>query len=575
MIRQILTLDKTMWLSHIVDEVVWNLETDQVRVEFVDGSCETWEFEEESRKEVGAKGANSQGVNLVSENGGSSFINVSGSTSEQLGAETSGNGKEMVQSATMRKRLATLSIELRSAFEDIGQSSVSISSEEEYELIMELSAKPSNPLPDRWIPSPALLVDRGARAVPNVDTSTFTENKPDALGESLAQFLDADPEPPEDQASFSLRGQLHSRLRASFLEPGPIPRLQTTTTTSPDVILSFIGAVSNIRRYLVELFSSFIIPSLRNRIPKTYALWAARNAREFCRREAVKRGALIAKMFLELVDDDGNGFDSSSDEEEEDDIEAEKFSDASGEEDEESIREGYKWWSAQTKSNKESRRNIRAAKNILFEMKDDLPLRIWSEQALVRAGLVETAETEMMNVGLGVGKTAWLANIQPWEVTRPCRGPRILGALAAPRSSTTAGTSSPPTPTSTKGPPKSPTRKTRGSTLFLECTDEETTDDDADVVTRALRAQIPTATYFYPQDLFEESLMPARLPTTLLTSSNAEGKIMEGMRQKIKLVLDEIAGLQKKMVELSNFSQERDREVQLHLLTNSGQSLGR
>lgn len=557
-----LAAERTNWLSLAIKEVSFNLDSETIEVYFIDGSTEKWDFEEPIRDEVIEK------VNYPSEE----FVVESSSEPEEVRWEKSkvhqleeeirrsseDKGKGKVKESVL-DRLISISKELRSAFEDLGITHPFSFDSEDYTKIIELSAKPTISLPTAWnidIPSSistsetenrdsnSLLLDLSARRM---------EEK--RISDSAASLASQPASPPSDVSSeeedrtIPSRGQFTNRRRPTSLS-------SSSRIDEPHDILSFIHLLTTTRQHLINLFSSSIIPILKKRLPPTYSLWAASNGVKCLRSKALIRGAKVAKMILDLLDDDGETYDVSEGEEEERD------SDEETDDDQEVLDATLFWWESnggKRKETEEEKRERRLQSNFFLEVFDDLTLRIWCEKALERGNAAVKMKKE------GGSQPNWIGSVSSWDISR---------AL----------------PSSLRNKPKS--SKSRRKNLTLNNTQtkahnilrqilsnsspskikyDNSSGEDTD--TEESHHHFDSIIYFYPQNTMNEELLPPRLPKSLLGESKISlGKELSSMRNLIKTDFDTIAGLQKKMVELENFIElgYLDWEETLH--ENDGKS---
>ncbi|GAA6063131.1 hypothetical protein JCM10212_002334 [Sporobolomyces blumeae] len=544
-IHSILAADKAMWLQIIVDEVVWDLEDEEVVVTFVDRtearwdlgsnkSCETFEDSEQEGADVQV--------------GRGRATTSTASTSQACASPYSDVG--------VLSRLETLSIELRSAYEDITTSSVLHSgpplfaNEQAFEMIMSLAANPAREVPPAWFPQ--TWSEPGYQLPSSARTGDILVDEGKTLPPS--QF-DADTSSPTQPRT----GRFISRRRPTRLSSSSGPTLHPVQAaragSTPHDFLSLIHLLSTIRSYLADLFALTVIPKLKASMASTYSIWAIEGAIAWCRRRAIEASAEAGELVLDLLNHDLDApFETDS---ETSGVDYDSSMDCgSG-----SVETG---WGIVIREEDESdgdsddwSRFIGRAKarddNPLASMRNDSKLRCWAEDAIERDKALLRKEWLTKKV-----EPNWIAKPGPWEVSMPAvdegseaddaqakttglaRFKSPWSAFSKPRTLAPEPPTSPPEAEVADEPPSTGSRSVP-SNWSSAPSDPETEDEDD-----------PTAysDYFSPEDLVGEGFLPSKLPKTVVTPSLSRGKSMEQARARLHVKLNEVAGLQKKMYEL-------------------------
>jgi hypothetical protein len=517
--------DRAVWWTVAVKEVQWDLGGGRVKVTFVDGTGEHWSLADDE--------VESDGDEVMDES--SVEVGVERWVEETLGegtkASEKGKGRE-VEGTSVYNRLLALCGELRDAYEDIGGALGSLKGEggridvdEELKLLLDLSADPSLPLPPAWsVPTTSTvsaIVPHARRHVcsstPSVADDDDDSHRSD--DESVASSVD----PFEHSGTFTSRRRptsfppshplSHARLNA--YDPISSSFELLSSNRQPHDLLSFIALLSRTRSTLVDLFSSYIIPVLKDRLPPTYGLWTTSNALASCRRIARLQSGDVASLILQLIQDEGEEWDVSDDDEEEEEEEEEDEEDELA-----GMSEAEDGWN-HTRLEKKERRMER---NVMFEMRDDWGLRMWCEKAQARA-LEEREEG-------GEEDCVLLDEVRPWEVSK-----------------------------SISHVSKTASKAKRGRKIKLGMRKKKISsaydfDDTFDSSGASDSSSSSTSDdFFYPSDPLQESLLPAKLPKTVIKRSPFPplGRDMSRLRSQLHSALNELAGLQRKMVQLIDF----------------------
>ncbi|BGP24531.1 hypothetical protein Rt10032_c03g1352 [Rhodotorula toruloides] len=533
-----LAADRALWWLVAVNEVEWNLEEEEVVVNFIDGAEERWELD----------GGRSLSNELVVDSEVEDGVAASAPTPNEPHAESRWSPQNVLT------RLREFSHELRSAYEDLGTASArdplapDISSESDYLLLMQLAAEPAKQVPFEWSDAQTLYE--------YAMEGLIDEDELDA-DEEVAQKRGSSSGPSQpgsdgvDGPSRDSHGKLHSRLRPTRTKA--VTSGQSDAVRQPHDHLSTINLLSTIRTFLLNLFAQTIIPRLQQTMPPTYSLWVADTTIVWCRREAVKKGAYVADLILELLDDDGDAFDAAQDDDESmDDI----FID-----DDAALLYG-KARVVQEQAEDEAKHE-RLATNPLRSMMDDFALRRWCESALDRHRAMDDLESDEV-----LGKPLWIKPVAPWDVSKPADGEAsdLEECSGGMYFSVSSGSTSPRRFASTyPSPPTSPPLvddipvlprphfRSFSTSTDPDATDEEDATSDFDFLPASTSAHQYRPEFFRPEDLVGEQFLPPRLPKELLIATGERGPEMEVQRRSIVELLNEIAGLQKKIYDLQQF----------------------
>lgn len=568
-----LCADRAVWWSLAIEEVTWDLESETVEVRFVDGSEERWELDPAIKSSGFVEDSEEEDTPDEAE----MDVDVSASSSDASGspATTGGKGKSPEprrSSTSVVERLRTLCIQLRDAYEDIGLGAIPINDEQDYLRLLHMAADPSVRAPAEW--TNQSLFDFHMRGSSDDECAIETDDSDDEVlvsarvARATTPGLEVDeagdihvgpaPTSSPSKKSPTFRGQFKSRRRPLSLDP--VASTSTSLPTQPPAphdYLSFVALLSTVRHTLLDLFSSKIIPKLKERLDTpTYALWAVGNAARWCRRQAILTGGEVARDMMQLLDDDGVTFDASDDDDEDDELEEGE------DEDEWALRRGAGGSSPESAG---GRRERRLRRNVMYDVMDDYALRMWCEKAQVRAhGMSEDDELQGWSFDRGddliasVGAPKFVDGVQPWEVSKPY--PTLVGFQPASRIGTqskkkvtleslAAALDSSPTK-STLPPTNGDSSAARADALRDlyfggPGTDASPplTDCDDDDYFEPGSAQAPE--FFCPEDTLGEAFLPPKLPRTLVDAEPflPLGRDMAKMRERVHEGLNEIAGV--------------------------------
>ncbi|BGP31955.1 hypothetical protein JCM10296v2_003734 [Rhodotorula toruloides] len=530
-----LAADRALWWQVAVNEVEWNLEEEEIVVKLVDGAEERWELS-------GRRGLSSE---LVVDSEVEDGVTIAPLAPNEPQPESRWSPRNVLA------RLRELSHELRSAYEDLGTSSAhdplapNISSESDYLLLMQLSAKPAQQVPFEWSDAQTLYeyAMEGLIDEDELDADEgVAKKRPSSSGPSQSGSDGV------DSPSRDSHGKFHSRRRPKRTKASA--NGEASAGREPHDHLSTIHLLSTIRTFLLDLFAHTIIPHLQQTMPPTYSLWAADAAIVWCRREAVKKGAQVADLILELLDDDGDAFDAALDDDKD-----ERMDDIFVEDD--AVFLCGKAGLAREQAEEEAKR---LATNPLRSMMDDFALRSWCESSLDRHRSMDDLEWDEVT-----GKPLWIKSVASWDVSKPADGEASdledsTGGLSfgfgrgSALSRRFAGTyPSPPTsPPLVDDIPVLPRPHFRSFSTSPDpdATDEEDAASEPDFFASSTSANQYRPEFLRPEDLVGEQFLPPKLPKELLVATGDRGTEMEVQRRSVVELLNEIAGLQKKIYEL-------------------------
>ncbi|KAL8278910.1 hypothetical protein RQP46_008579 [Phenoliferia psychrophenolica] len=558
--------DKAAWWTTSVREVTWDLDNDQVVVEMIDGSVESWTFDE--------RGLSEEAISLSPE-----FVieKEDEAMEDQLPSSSAQTIVPATEQQTRRESaghdvLRALSIELRSAYEDVSTPSpncvvagspsepLCAGSEYDWTELAELAADTTLKFPHAWSAMSTRTEwfheEQGKRSSKRVRTRSATFRVPA-------------PPPTESQ---DVKGQLPDHRRPHFFDisiDSPEASSSTTTSTTPPTrrhdFLSLVALLTKTRQTLLSLFSTSILPALKTRIPPTYSIWAATSVEKSLLRTGVRKAAEIARSFDVLQADSGSSFDLSDDDDESD-SDSDWENEASGDDDlgqlawERDMRTGFAdeedddfsqslgaVLSSPSSYTSTMKKNERVRRNPMWEMRDDYSLRNWCVLAQARA-----RELERQSDPADGGEYSLSLSTDPlpvWEVSKSYPSNHVTTSLSSRRRKGRIW----------ENPASSATTVSDGSS-----SDDD--DDDSGSIASARSA------FFYIEDPIEGGLLPQRLPKALLF--HAPGREMEYMRQGIHAKLNEVAGIQKKIMELRDFcDSEQDEWDRYHASVRLGHAI--
>ncbi|KAK4700459.1 hypothetical protein P7C70_g5788, partial [Phenoliferia sp. Uapishka_3] len=508
--------DKAAWWSSVVQEVTWDIDGDQLTVDLIDGSKETWTFDERGLVGISAE-----------------FVDDMDMEDQLASSQPTGGVAAASSGAESYERLHHLSVELRSAYEDVGTPSPDLvvagspdellyaSSDYDFTELALLAADPSLKFPWEW--SGMSSKSEWFEAEPASDSESepvapLRRSKRRKSGLRL-------PKP----SSSEIKGQLVDRRRptAADMNLSPdCPSFSTQSSHRRHDFLSLVALLTETRQTLLHLFTHSILPALKDRLPPTYSIWAATSVEKWFLRSAVRKAADVARIFDMLRSDSGETFDITDEESESEDLPRDLDVFADDEDDFDDFLGNLP-----SQSSTRDRTGERLRRNILYDMLDDFSLRNWGEMAKERAREVDRQGQQ--------GGDALSTDVPPvWDVSQPYPVSSPESSIAIKRVSRVWER------------PASP------ATTNLDSSDSDATDYDDEPGSKFEKAQ-----FFCPADPLEEGLLPRRLPRSLL--HHAPGKDMESVRQRVLSLLNEVAGLQRKVAELRIFVEDEMDEWDL------------
>ncbi|GAA5933403.1 hypothetical protein JCM1841_004837 [Sporobolomyces salmonicolor] len=585
-----LAADRALWWQFAVSEVTWDLDEEELVVAFSDGSEERWEFD-------GGAGARSDAT--VGDDSDESVDELSADAEEdrrraKRARSTPSQAGERARPgapSTVLARLNKMCVELRSAYEDLGTSSSLhpdapiIESEADFAILMQLAADPSRDVPFEWSSAKSLLEyhmqnsggeDDGEDENAGANSMSISPTRTSQSGKKAEGAV---------VGNQPRHGQFKSRQRprrlpssASSLAPAP------TSRHPQHDYLSLVHLLTRVRQYLADLFASNVLPKLRENLPPTYALWAVAGAISWCRRKAIRKSAEAAKRLLELLDnvDDGDvirnvsvvrddpvdpdlcGADTSEDSMDLDLDDEAGWGGAVEQPSPHRSRQGDDW-------NAFALHEKRQSDNPLASMRDDFTLRCWCEDVMERARAFSRDEWLVPE-----REPKWVRKPGAWNVSAPIdgadsdldelpgqqkeKGFKPASALLLPETLTPNPSKvrlfSPPT-----SPPRAEEEGLHGAVTLMPALVASSASSDTDP--SDLEDDVPNESdscdFFYPEDLTGERFLPKRLPKAVVKRSETRGKEMEKARVQLHKLLNEVAGLQKKMHELQEFVADETR----------------
>ncbi|GAA6015108.1 hypothetical protein JCM11491_001666 [Sporobolomyces phaffii] len=550
-----LTADTALWWQFAIEHVEWNLETREVVVTLTDETEERWSLSQSRSSTI-----------LVDQEDEEDEVGEAGKEAAQAQSPPSTFKSRWSPDAVLA-RLLSLSIELRSAYEDITTSAYvdpsapRLATDQDFHVLMSLAADPSLEIPLEWTRNQtpdSYFMDEEL-----IDTGYDTDGDSGGTAEG-----DSGVEPRQ--------GQFKSRRRPLRIdnshEVAPSPSIPAFRRRSHDY-LSLIDLLSQIRIYLLELLPATIYPRLKELLSPTYALWMADSAISWCRRHAIEQGCEVGIIILELLEDepeailDGGNlasvYEDSQDSSEE--IDSEQGEESWGIE----IRDGARFrdekdsqWDAYVRMDK------KRSDNPLDSMRDDFQLRCWAEDAIERQRAVEREQWPKK-----LAAPRWMTAPEPWEVSIPIDTEDDSSEFDEPFLTSSSKKCRPqpsrPRPglaSHANHPLASPPRAPQDDP-FVSMPDRQLTlsssptSSSSELEPQSDPSSEPDATtysdFFYPEDYLGEEFLPPKLPKAVVTASSSRGKDMERARVLLHAKLNEIAGLEKKLKELYEFSADQ------------------
>ncbi|GAA5885100.1 hypothetical protein JCM16303_006403 [Sporobolomyces ruberrimus] len=550
-----LAADKALWWQFVIQAVEWDLENEEVVVSLSDGTEERWDF-------GGAKSSE-----LCSDDEDDS---EKGIASEGDRRDPPSSSQSRWSPETVLARLRRFSLELRSAYEDITTSSFvdpnapHIETDEDFALLMQLSADPSRKIPFEWT--------SGKTPYAYFMDEEFVDTMQDVETDTRSTRTESEPEVP-------VRGQFTNRRRPTRIplsyENGPTP--PSSRAHSPERshdYLSIIRLLTEIRTYLLDLLPATIYPHLKETVGATYSIWAAEGAITWCRRRAIEQSSEAGRIILDLLDDEPEAVFESFSTASDIDLRSQDSEEFESEDEE----EGEGSWGIEIRDTRGKRDDSgwsslvrmdkRRNENPLASMREDWKLRCWAEDAIERQSAIEREQWLKKEI-----KPKWTREPGPWEVSIP------FGDLAEDDDEedveeqhwTRSKKDIPSSPVRTlddmtkatlrpqkhplTSPPGSPEDEPSISLPELSAVRSSSSSDDYDDLSNPPSSGGSTSysDFFFTENYLGEEFLPLKLPKAVVTPSSSRSKEMERARQMLHATLNEIAGLEKKMKELYDF----------------------
>ncbi|POY74875.1 hypothetical protein BMF94_2148 [Rhodotorula taiwanensis] len=565
--------DLAAWWSYAVSAVEWNLELEEVIVTLADGTRERWDLQPSDR------------VRSTSVIEDSEMEDVDGPTEPMMASSSPLESDPTADRPSSSRwhadavsaRLRSFALQLRSAYEDLGTATVSdpvapdISTETDYRLLMLLAAEPSRQIPFEWSDAQIMYeyammgVDGNTEEGPEAETTR--EGRMPAWRRELrrpSQGRRRDADDPDDFDPAKFTGQFRSKRRPAGRKDSNGRPIEAYT------YLAVIDLLTQIRSYLCDLFAATVIPQLRDRLPPSYTLWATDSAIVWVRREAIKRARDAADLIVELLDDDGDRFDSSEcssscrsspmqidadDRSHPFDIivdmdEAEGMLDGS---------QGMDEWQA------EEHRQQRLADNPLRLLRDDYELRKWCIDMSDRARMLDLVEDDTT----AIRSPDWIKRVPSFEVSSldgaQSSDSDMPGIGRSVRRKTLFSSRSRIVETPSSSPPPGVNRDRSASPDVPGLTHSDTETEPSSEVDELSEEDIAVGStllardFFYPDDPLGEGFLPRRLPLELVDKKSKGGAELQEHRELLHSVLNEVAGLQKRLVALHELVKEETK----------------
>lgn len=522
----ILVADFAIWRTVAVHEVTFDLDACEILVVFIDNTSESFPLEFEESPEI------SQEYVVETDDEESQKERMR----KKLVEKSRYHGK-----ATLFAKLQKLSMDLRDAWEDVSilsdENGPLVSTREDFDLLIELTSKPSAKLPRRWrrqVAKERMEVDHHEQDEGSWELEKLATPHSQPFTQSNTALS-----PPEDPEKYS--GQLVSRRRANSTSlsdavpsasPGSSYESPNSLKPTHDV-KSFLALLESTRHALIDLWSTDVLPLLKERIPPNFSLWITTNAARWCKMKAVVERAKLAKMLTELAVDEGNVIDATDSE-----AEDSSFDESDSELDEDMVDQHHL-----RKKAKDDRESSRWSKNLLFVMRDDYDLLKWCADA-------ESSAREMDYDGPERAPFT----ITPWPIERSyIDKPPPLARATRSNSSAARMTSSSAT-TSALNRKSSARVLTPPTSPLGEATDEDCSSDEDDAL-----HFLETDDFIYPPDPMGYKFLPERLPHSFSTRADDTdlGPEMKLIKIKVLASMALINGYQKKNLELEEFIVEQ------------------
>lgn len=547
-VPNVLSADRALWWQYVIETVEWDLERERVVIDLADGTRESWPL-----NDIG----NDPGETVPAPDDDRLERDIDHIDRRVPTPSSSSSFEPRWSPTSVSRQLCALSIELRSAYEDLtmisilGGTAPRFDQEQDFALLLRLSAEPSAEVPLTWDPSHSVVAH-----VAGIHGS-------DENGVSIERDVGTEGTAPEAQP---LRGRFESRRRPTRLSRAPDDERRSGASLHHDY-LSLVALLSRIRTYLADLLPATIYPRLKPRIGPSFALWHANSAASWCRRRAIETGGQVGLMILDLLDDAPEGlveFATSP----EPDLKADASRPGSSDIVIRSEVEEEGTWGIQVGGDRVWQEFFETGEkhrdNPLETMRDDFELRCWAEDAIERQRAFEREEWQRRPEN-----PKWLQRPEPWEVSIPFdrdgfNGPGWASPITTHHGVDVSSTSfenrrpSPGRsgaevggrkPCALVPPPRgltagdilvgdfgSSSRSSPSSPISsVSSSDFDVSSSEPD----------PTAQsdLFRIEDVLGEAFLPRVLPKAVVTPSSSRGSEMEQARSRLHHKLNEIAGV--------------------------------
>ncbi|KAK4056854.1 hypothetical protein OIO90_002104 [Microbotryomycetes sp. JL221] len=589
--------DLTASWAFAVRDVMWNLDSDLITVTLTDGTYETFDFDGgnglsnlaiESNEHVSSSHDNDATdqrspvpTGSVCDYGhssstplGSSQQNTNSKQASRTDAASHHEdvGKRQTVAASRqsqaRARLLDLCQQLREAYEDLGLGVAALCSEADHAQLIQMAGNPTLKVPEEWDGSAQSLFEfhmqgaseeedddheqrlRGDDVDGTSSDSDCDEESSQRIGEAVQEdarrsrreispnfTMSPQPSTSRTKTARPVRGQLRDRRRPRNLaEAAGEPK--HAAIFAPHDYLSFVDLLSQARKTMIGMFASLVIPELKQRLNSVnYSQWVVKSALKWYQSRAYVLSGRLANHILELLDRD-------------DDVDVSDVENLTDELASDEDRPNAAQWLRPSGMLQLQQGFLRVlsptVRNPLRDMQDDFELRLWCEKVCERAHEVETTEKwagQDQEDGVVAAGPKFSSLARPHEITK--RLPSQLGRRSGLRTASHIRQNFIDT---------TPTKLAKKRSSKPEV-DSDATDSDDDVQDRLLTLFAPAGQspkFFYTEDLLGESFVPPKLPRALVDrdEGSRSDEDVERARKRIHKELNELAGLQKRMVEL-------------------------
>ncbi|SCZ99240.1 BZ3500_MvSof-1268-A1-R1_Chr3-1g05898 [Microbotryum saponariae] len=603
-------IDRASWLSLAVEQVTWNLEDDVLVVAFVDGSVERWPIAaaasplstqaslqlsnaRDTRKDNAEQAEQIQDTSNYERAAATLLVpaNESSKSRDSCSAPLSSLSSSSRESwclpsppssSTIKttcpltdpsttQPLRNLCSQLGTAYEKFVMSGTHDVADDDLEHIVTMAGDATvAPLP-QWEPDASIGVPSGSVSGSSPPRSDDDRDGEQALShptEPTAVMPFPGIFPPRSAPTLEeVRPSEHQRehLRSAWGEA--VRKVKSGVPEAEGAVgvhVPLLSILKTIRITMLDLFSRVLAPAIKERLDApTYCVWATSNAAKAARARAIVRAGEVAWNILALLNDDGQTFDAGSDDTSESESESDDHEDPGGVEIIDQLAEeewrGVDDFGASTAFElgrrkrrtalKERRIHEQLSNNVMRECFDDFELRLWCEQAIGRAQMMEdsghTSEEWGKPPGVphprvsatSVGPWTWARNIPSWEITRLITSDIDIPKVTIKRRSVLLGPHG--SGVTSKNEPDETGEDPSTSPPATDLSDSEGQD-----CSPKRRPPVPAAMIALEDPLGEE-LLPPRIPKALVTNARDPylGNEMIAMRRKTHQSLNQVAGV--------------------------------